>query len=203
MKPAIHHIGIYAAILCLAFAGPVGASGEGGIITRFESVVIDASEAGYRFSVKMDHNEALKLIEVDWSGKKFSFDKNDFGLVSRVYMRGIRMVASTPYSTGKQDTVIMVLPYNVKLVDNDKDDTVRYQYDVVRLRFSKGKLTGWEKAESIEGKQGKWKLTDKGEIISHVVNGINKVDANGVHDNGEESWPNNPYSEFKIYEDSP
>jgi hypothetical protein len=202
MKRAIHHLCVYATILWLAFAGKVCGSGEGGVGICFESVVIVAHEAGYRFSMKMDAEDALELIEVDWEGKKFSFSKKDFGQVKPVFMRGVKMVAPTPYSSGKQDTVIMVLPYNKERVESDKDKTKRYQFDVVRLHFSKGKLDMWEKAESIEGRLGHWKLTSKGEIESHVVDGVDKVDAQGVHDCGEAEREENPYAEIKIYEDS-
>ena len=203
MKSAIHHLGVYATILWLAFAGKVcGSGGEGGIGIRFESVVIDAPEAGYRFSVKMDAKDALELVEVDWEGKKFSFSKKNFGQVKEVFMQGVRMVAPTPYSTGKQDTVIIVLPYNKEWVGNDKDKTERYQFDVVRLHFSRGKLDMWEKAESIEGRPGHWKMTWKSEIKSEVVDGV-KVGADGVHDGGEVSKMENPYARIKIYEDSP
>jgi len=84
MKRGIHHLGVYATILWLAFAGKVCGSGEGGVGIRFESVVIVAPEAGYRFSVKMDAEDALELIEVDWEGKKFSFSKKDFGQVAYI-----------------------------------------------------------------------------------------------------------------------
>ena len=201
MKRAIYIICAFTTTVWLASAGTGCASGEGGIAARIASCKIDAAEAGYRFSVKMDKDDALELIEVDWAGKKFSFNKKDFGQIERVYVRGFRMVAPTEYSTGKQDAVIMVLPYNLKQVESDKDKTTRYQYDVVRLYFDNGKLSVWQKAEAIEGRPGKWKLTDKGEIISHVVDGVDKVDTTGVHDNGEESGKDNPYLELKFYED--
>jgi hypothetical protein len=111
------------------------------------------------------------------------------------------MVARTEYSTGKQGAVIMVLPYNMKPVEIDKRKTTRYQYDVVRLYFDNGKLIVWQKAEAIEERPGKWKLTNKGEIVSHVVDGVDKVDAAGVHDNGEASGKDNPYLKLKFYED--
>jgi hypothetical protein len=46
------------AIIRLTLAGTACASGEGGIAARIGSVVIDASQAGYRFSVKMDKDES-------------------------------------------------------------------------------------------------------------------------------------------------
>lgn len=202
MKIAILATGTCATIAWLAFAGAVCGSGEGGVGVRFESVVLDASEAGYRFSMKMDAKETLELIEVEWSGKKFSFGRKDFGLIERVFIQGVKISAPTPYSTGKQDQVIIVLPYNVKSVRIDGDKPLRDRFDVIRLHFDNGKLSMWEKAESIEKKPGEWKLTSKGEIASDVVDGVDRVDSNGVHDNGKASGDENPYARIRIYEDS-
>lgn len=202
-KQAIHMIGVYTATMWLTFAGTVCASGEVGIDARIESAVIDASEAGYRFSVKMNAAGALESIEVEWAGKKLSFDKKDFGSVERVLIGGVTMVAPGPEATGRQDTVIMVLPYNEQRLFTDNDRTERHQFDVARLQFIDGKLQVWQKAEAIKGKTGKWKLTSKGLVSSDVSDGIKKVDANGVHDDGEISAPENPYIRIRIYEDSP
>lgn len=193
---------VFPSIIWLALTGTACASGEGGIAARIESVVIDASEAGYRFSVKMDKDDTLELIDVEWAGKKFSFNKKDFGQIGHVFIRGIKMVAPTEFSTGKQDSVIVVLPYNKERMESADGKSTHYQIDVVRLHFHKGELTIWEKAEAIEGKPGKWKLTNKGEITSHVKDGVERVDADGVHDNGEHSGTENPYARITVYEDS-
>jgi hypothetical protein len=34
----------------------------------------------------------LELIEVDWAGKKFSFNKKDFGQIERVHVRGFILI---------------------------------------------------------------------------------------------------------------
>ena len=52
--------------------------------------------------------------------------------------------------------------------------------------------------EAVEGKPGEWKLTSKGEIISDVVDGVDRVDKNGVYDNGSATSKNNPYDKRPI-----
>ena len=199
---AIHIISAFITIVWLASAGTGRASGEGSVGARIAGVEIEAAEAGYRFSVKMDKEDALELIEVDWADKKFSFNKKDFGQIDQVYVKGFWMVAPTTYSKGKQDTVILVLPYNVEPVESDTDNTTRYQYDVVRLHFINGELKLWQKATAIKDREGQWQLSSKEFVISNVVDGVDKVDANGVHDDGEESGQDNPYSDgYKVYED--
>ena len=98
----------------------------------------------------------------------------------------------------------MVIPYNKNLIESAENTRNQYQIDVVRLRFDHGDLILWQKAEAIDGRPGFWKYTSKGDVNSHVIDGIDKVDANGVyHDPEERSGKENPYARVSLYEDSP
>jgi hypothetical protein len=175
---------------------PAAASGEGGVIAEIEQIVIRADAAGYKFTLSIDNTNSLKTIKVEWGGKVFEFGKKAFGQLDFPDFREYHVKAPTPNSMGKQDHVIMILPYNRESVgDGDKSYN---QWDVVRLHFNKGDLFMWEKAEAVEGKPGEWKLTSKGDIISNVVDGVDTVDKNGVHDNGSASSKKNPYDQWPI-----
>lgn len=177
---------------------PVAASGEGGVIDKIEQIVVKADAAGYKFTLSTDDANSLKIIRVEWGGKVFEFGKEAFGELNFPDFREYDLKAPTPNSMGKQDHVIMVLPYNRDSV-GEGDDSYN-QWDVVRLHFNKGDLFMWKKAEAVEGKPGEWKLTSKGEIISDVVDGVDRVDKNGVYDNGSATSKKSPYNEWPIRE---
>lgn len=189
---------IAAGILAIATILPntVAASGEGGVTAEIKQIVIEAAEAGYKFTLSTDDKNSLRSIKVEWGGKVFEFGKETFGRLDSPDFREYHFKAPTPNSMGKQDHVIMILPYNRSSAG--EGDESYDQWDVVRLHFNKGDLFIWEKAEAVEGKPGEWKLTSKGEVISDVVDGVDRVDKNGVYDNGSHKSKKNPYDQWPM-----
>ncbi len=187
-----------AAILAIATILPnhVEASGEGGVISEIEQIVIKADAAGYKFTLLTDDTNSLKAIKVDWGGTIFEFGKDTFGQLVSPDFREYHIYAPTPNSTGEQNYVILILPYNRDSV-GDGDESYN-QWDVVRLHFNKGNLFMWQKAEAVEGRPGEWRLTSKGEIISEVIDGVDRVNENGVYDNGFTTSTKNPYDPWPI-----
>lgn len=171
----------------------VAASGEDGVITEIEQLVVRADSAGYKFTLSTDDANSLKTIKVEWGGKVLEFGKEAFGELEFPDFREYDLKTPTPNS---MEHVIMILPYNRESVG--EGDESYNQWDAVRLHFNKGELFMWEKAEAVDGKPGEWKLTSKGEIISDVVNGVDRVDKNGVYDNGSATSKRNPYNQWPI-----
>ena len=189
---------IFAGMLAIAtiLPNPATASGEGGVVAEIEQIVIKADAAGYKFTFSTDDKGFLRTIKVEWSERVFEFGKEAFGEVKFPDYREYHVKAPTPNSMGKQNHVIVILPYNRDSVG--EDDETYNQWDVVRLHFNKGDLFMWEKAEAVEGKPGEWKLTSKGEVVSDVVDGVDRVDNNGVYDNGSATSKKNPYDKWPI-----
>lgn len=188
------------AVVILAIAtilpNPAAGSGEGGVMTQIKQIVIKADAAGYKFTLSTDDTNSLGAIKVEWGGKVFEFGKEAFGRMNRPDFREFHVKAPTPNSMGKQDHLIIILPYNRDTVG--KGDKAYTQWDVVRLHVNKGNLFMWEKAEAAEGKPGEWTLTSKGDVISDVVDGVDRVDKNGVYDNGSATSKRNPYNQWPI-----
>jgi hypothetical protein len=183
------------AILAIAIflPSPVQASAEGGVIAEIRQIVIEAREAGYKITLSTDDKNFLHKIKVEWGGNVAEFGVEAFGQVESPDFGSYYVRAPTENSRGKQDHVILILPYNQNFVK--EGDESYNQWDFIRIHFNKGRLEIWQKAEAVIGKPGKWKLTSKGEMISDVVDGVDRVDKNGVYDNGNHTSKKNPYAQ--------
>ena len=173
---------------------PLRASSEGSVPSQIQSMVIKTTEAGWAFTLTLNEEGALDEIEANWGGKSMSFNSKHFGQVPRAAIQHYRISVLTKFGQGKHDHVILIIPYNERDIDVDGGKSYYTAYDAVRIHFSnKGQIPIWQRAEAVEQKPGLWKLTSKGEILSEVVDGVDRVDANGVYDNGTHKGKKNPY----------
>ncbi len=176
-------------------------SSEGDISAIFEQATLNAAEAGYRFEFSTDDKGGLVGIGVQWGGKTSIFKREHFGNIEGAYLRGVRLSAPTAIAGGKQDTVIVVLPFNIHVVDSGKDDSKK-QWDVIRLHFHKGKFWQWDRSEAIKGQSGNWKLTSWGEMEGDEITEDGQVKGK-ILDQGEHKSDENPYSRIRITDESP
>lgn len=186
--------------LQLAVSLMASGSGEGVVGMYFEETTLNTADAGYRFRISTDKEGDLTRIGVEWEGHTFDFSTKHFGEVKRAYVRGVVVKSPTVYSTGRQERVIIVLPYNRGTVEAGGEE--REQWDVIRLYFHKGKLERWDRAEAIQGQPGKWKLSNWGEMEGDFITEGGEVKG-PVFDQGEHTGKENPFSAFTIVKDNP
>src|SRR6478736_1009766 len=142
------------------------ASAEGGVGELITYMELVADKSGYKFSIRLNDDCSLKNIMSDWKGRQRNFSVKDFsvkdspvkdfGKISQVYLRGVKVVAPTSISGGVQPRVIVVLPFNVQTIYDGSEEW--QQSDIIRLIFDDGVLVGWEKAEADPKKHKRWIL---------------------------------------------
>ncbi len=175
---------------------PLLASSDSFVASHIESMVIHAKEAGWRFTLELDDKHSLQKVVAEWEGKKLELTSKDFGEVPRAFIEDYSLSVERSFNSGKQDSIILTLPYNETWFRDPKDPKGGKEYSVfcaIRLHFNKGKLAFWERMEAIEDKPEEWKLTSKGYVERAVVDGVNRVDANGIYHGNGRKGKENPF----------